>query len=264
MTLFNSVYENNSVNRSYRLKYIKFSFIKQYVIITIALILAIIFPQIALALILFVKFFFLIKFGTLYLIKIYKLNKESLKVCVYTLASTYFINNTENNKFKMSIINCPVFIKVLLSTSQVHTEIKVYLYFIFYYLPSYLKKILEVTLINIIILSDLSLFFTEEEKIKAFIKTYKCRKKAYKKKHTIYSLNLLNSNQVLEKIFFNIHNVYLGVKAKNIASQKMIISIIVCYLKVIFNYLLQDIYSLSITVWLKINHNKILKTKHII
>ncbi len=185
--------------------------------------------------------------------------KNSLIVYLYTiLLNIYEYKNYQIKLFKINILYYCKIINILnFSTIKYQT------YYLTYYSVDYINKIFTLSLIYLLIMHKISLIIKNEIVSIKILNIYIKMQKNISSNKCMYnhhSINMLFINHILEKIIENFHNIYLGIKIKNIYFKHKIINYILQCIKKFYLSLLKKQNNFNIIFYTR-NINNILNYK---
>nr|YP_010619650.1 hypothetical protein orf264 [Tayloriella tenebrosa]WAX03663.1 hypothetical protein orf264 [Tayloriella tenebrosa] len=195
-------------------------------------------------------------FQNLYLMKLFSLYKKVLFVSLNTIFFNHFINYSQYNNISISYISILYSFKIISLFYVKKFICKFNVYYIIYIVPEYIKKMIVLNTLYIIIYNNISIFFKTETISKTLYIGYKYISNLQINLYNIMIINILISNQILEKTIEKIHSSYLGIKIKSKANKRELMKYIIFYNTRLFDKILKDQNNLNITLWTRSINNK--------
>lgn len=214
---------------------------------------------------LYITIILLIRFKSIYLMKIGKTLKKILFIILYCIIINYFIKYDLiiYTVTLISSIKWVYYLKLILLTNYQSIQLKFFIKYICLNLPYYTKRIIELNTLYTLLIYNLSLFIKDEVIFKNLVRLFS----EISKQPTIISnnslFNILISKHLLEKISENITSFYIGIKIKKNISLKKLIMNLSTYYKFFLVMFLDTTYILNISMWNKNVQEKLYKSKHI-
>nr|YP_010850417.1 hypothetical protein QQP83_pgp116 [Lophurella caespitosa]WGH13157.1 hypothetical protein [Lophurella caespitosa] len=257
MNLLRYFFSINYIKLKIKIFYNKYLYLITLLIFILLMVLPYISTNILIILIVFIKLIFIVLFQNLYINKLFRIFKSIFHFFLYTIIMNYFIDNNNFNQIAISNISFIYYLNIKLLMFNKKFIYKLYFYYIYYQIPKYLKQIFTINAIYIILLNAISIFIRNEKLNKTLLLTYVKINRIKLNGYNISLLNIIISNQILNKIIESITNIYLSIKVKNNNTlTKESIKSINCYINKFFNQLLKDENNISITLWIRLIKNK--------
>nr|YP_010619070.1 hypothetical protein orf264 [Pterosiphonia complanata]WAX03083.1 hypothetical protein orf264 [Pterosiphonia complanata] len=215
--------------------------------------------------VLFVLIFFsqiilILIFEDLYLSKLFILYRQILYFSLNTIYLNYLINHSNHNNLAFSNT---YFIYSLKKISFFYVKkftLKFYIYYTVYQIPEYIKQLIILNTLYMITCYNISIFIKSETINITLCIYYKSIGKLKLHLYNLITINILISNQILEKNIERINHLYLGIKIKSGSHKIKIVQYIFLCINKLFDKLVKDQNDFNIILWIK-SINKKFKNK---
>nr|YP_010618681.1 hypothetical protein orf264 [Rhodomelopsis africana]WAX02694.1 hypothetical protein orf264 [Rhodomelopsis africana] len=263
MSFLRYISSQNYIDFNFKFSYKKYIYSTALILLLFLITLPYVSYIILIILIFLIQIILVIILRNLYLLKLCTLYKKVLYFSLNTICLNYLINHNEYISISFSYIYFFYSLKIILLFYVKKFFLKFYIYYIVYQIPEYIKRFIVLNTLYMIIYYNISIFIKSEIVNTTLLIYYTKISNLKLNFYNIITINLLMSNQILEKNLENMNNLYLGIKIKSKTSKREIMKYIVFYNHKLFDRLLKDQNDLNIVLWIRSLHNKFKDTIYI-
>nr|YP_010618875.1 hypothetical protein orf264 [Deltalsia parasitica]WAX02888.1 hypothetical protein orf264 [Deltalsia parasitica] len=256
MNFLHDISSQDYFNLNFKLSYKKYIYLAQLITLIFLIFLPYIYNINLLILMVLIQLTLLTKFRDLYLIKLLSLYKKVIFFSLNIIFFNYFMNYNDDTTIYISNIFILYFFKIIFLLNIKTFICKLYIYYIVYQIPEYIKQIIILNTLYMIVCCNISIFIKSETINQLIYVGYKYISKLRFKFCNRMTINILISSQILEKIIDRINSIYLGIRMKNQGNKKEIIKYIIFGNNKLCDQIIKDQNDLNITLWNKSIHNK--------
>nr|YP_010619844.1 hypothetical protein orf261 [Symphyocladia marchantioides]WAX03857.1 hypothetical protein orf261 [Symphyocladia marchantioides] len=253
MNFLNRISSQYYINLNFKLYNKKYRYLIKLITVLLLIYLPYVCTITLIALVFFIQITLVIVLNNLYSIKLLNSYKQILLFSLSTMFFNYFVNYNNIHTISVYILFFPKITLLLFNRKLIY---KLSIYYIVYQIPEYIKRIIILNILYFIIYYNISIFIKSETINKFLYIGYRFMDKLKVNLYNIVIVNILISNQVLEKIIERVNSICLAIQIRSTYNKKEIIKYIFFYNHKLFNQMLKDQNNLNITLWNRSIDNK--------